>query len=163
MYIIGTAAGPAIIGTAMGPAIIAVCLNRFIGSARSRNKFSGQCRAKRRLRMVSGNDPSQKLHISTCATSLKVKVTLQHGVEFVGQVLEHVSDIAENVSCFVYLRRRLSARKQSTVYGTRKRTWGNNKINANMKVSEQCIIATSQGNQILGMIRKNIIILNKRD
>ena len=29
-------------------------------------------------------------------------------------------------------------------------------INANMKVSEQCRIAASQGNQILGMIRRNI-------
>ena len=29
-------------------------------------------------------------------------------------------------------------------------------INANMKVSEQCRIATSKGNQVLGMIRRNI-------
>ena len=29
-------------------------------------------------------------------------------------------------------------------------------INADMKVSEQCRIATSQGNQILGMIPRNI-------
>ena len=29
-------------------------------------------------------------------------------------------------------------------------------INANMKVSEQCRIAASQANQILGMIRRNI-------
>ena len=29
-------------------------------------------------------------------------------------------------------------------------------INANMKVSEQCRIAASKGNQILGMIRENI-------
>ena len=29
-------------------------------------------------------------------------------------------------------------------------------INANMEVSEQCRIAASQGNQILGMIRRNI-------
>ena len=29
-------------------------------------------------------------------------------------------------------------------------------INANMKVSEQCRIAASKGNQILGMIRRNI-------
>ena len=28
-------------------------------------------------------------------------------------------------------------------------------INANMKVSEQCRIAASKGNQILGMIRRN--------
>ena len=27
-------------------------------------------------------------------------------------------------------------------------------MNANMKVSEQCIIAVSKGNQVLGMIRK---------
>ena len=30
------------------------------------------------------------------------------------------------------------------------------KVNANMKVSEQCRIAASKGNQILGMIRRNI-------
>ncbi len=29
-------------------------------------------------------------------------------------------------------------------------------MNANMKVSEQCIIAASKGNQALGMIRRNI-------
>ena len=29
-------------------------------------------------------------------------------------------------------------------------------MNANMKVSEQCIIAASKGNQVLGMIRRNI-------
>ena len=29
-------------------------------------------------------------------------------------------------------------------------------INANMKVSEQCRIAASKGNQIIGMIRSNI-------
>ena len=29
-------------------------------------------------------------------------------------------------------------------------------INANIKVSEQCRIVASQGNQILGMIRRNI-------
>ena len=29
-------------------------------------------------------------------------------------------------------------------------------INANMKVSEQCRIAASKGNQVLGMIRRNI-------
>ena len=29
-------------------------------------------------------------------------------------------------------------------------------INANMKVSEQCRIAASKGNQILGMIQRNI-------
>ena len=29
-------------------------------------------------------------------------------------------------------------------------------INPNMKVSEQCRIAASKGNQILGMIRRNI-------
>ena len=28
-------------------------------------------------------------------------------------------------------------------------------MNANMKVSEQCIIAASKGNQVLGMIRRN--------
>ena len=34
--------------------------------------------------------------------------------------------------------------------------------NANMKVSEECRIATSKGNQILGMIRRNITYtLNK--
>ena len=34
-------------------------------------------------------------------------------------------------------------------------------INANMKVSEQCRIAASQGNQILGMIRRNITYKEK--
>ena len=29
-------------------------------------------------------------------------------------------------------------------------------LNANMKVSEQCKIAASKGNQVLGMIRRNI-------
>ena len=29
-------------------------------------------------------------------------------------------------------------------------------MNANMKVSEQCRIAASKGNQVLGMIRRNI-------
>ena len=29
-------------------------------------------------------------------------------------------------------------------------------MNANMKVSEQCIIAASKANQVLGMIRRNI-------
>ena len=29
-------------------------------------------------------------------------------------------------------------------------------MKANMKVSEQCIIAASKGNQVLGMIRRNI-------
>ena len=29
-------------------------------------------------------------------------------------------------------------------------------MNANMKVSEQCTIAASKGNQVLGMIRRNI-------
>ena len=31
-------------------------------------------------------------------------------------------------------------------------------MNANMKVSEQCRIAASKGNQVLGMIRRNIYI-----
>ena len=35
-------------------------------------------------------------------------------------------------------------------------------INANMKVSEQCRIAASQGNQVLGMIRRNITYQDKR-
>ena len=34
-------------------------------------------------------------------------------------------------------------------------------INANMKVSEQCRIAASQDNQILGMIRRNITYKEK--
>ena len=34
-------------------------------------------------------------------------------------------------------------------------------INANMKVSEQCRIAASQGNQILGMIRRNLTYKEK--
>ena len=33
-------------------------------------------------------------------------------------------------------------------------------MNASMKVSEQCRIAASRGNQILGMIRRNIYIYN---
>ena len=33
-------------------------------------------------------------------------------------------------------------------------------MNANMKVSEQCRIAVSKGNQVLGMIRRNIYIYN---
>ena len=35
-------------------------------------------------------------------------------------------------------------------------------INANMKVSEQCRIAATTGNQILGMIRRNITCKEKR-
>ena len=31
-------------------------------------------------------------------------------------------------------------------------------MNANMKVSEQCKIAASKGNQVLGMIRRNITL-----
>ena len=34
-------------------------------------------------------------------------------------------------------------------------------MNANMKVSEQCIIAASKGNQVLGMIRRNITYREK--
>ena len=34
-------------------------------------------------------------------------------------------------------------------------------INANMKVSEQCRIAASKGNQVLGMIRRNITYKDK--
>ena len=34
-------------------------------------------------------------------------------------------------------------------------------MNANMKVSEQCRIAASQGNQVLGMIRRNITYKEK--
>ena len=34
-------------------------------------------------------------------------------------------------------------------------------MNANMKVSEQCRIAASKGNQVLGMIRINITYKNK--
>ena len=34
-------------------------------------------------------------------------------------------------------------------------------MNANMKVSEQCIIAASKGNQVLGMIRRNITYKEK--
>ena len=33
-------------------------------------------------------------------------------------------------------------------------------MNANMKVSEQCRIAASKGNQVLGMIRRNITYTN---
>ena len=35
-------------------------------------------------------------------------------------------------------------------------------MNANMKVSEQCRIAASKGNQVLGMIRRNITYKEKR-
>ena len=34
-------------------------------------------------------------------------------------------------------------------------------MNANMKVSEQCRIAASKGNQVLGMIRRNITYREK--
>ena len=34
-------------------------------------------------------------------------------------------------------------------------------MNANMKVSEQCRIAASRGNQVLGMIRRNITYKEK--
>ena len=35
-------------------------------------------------------------------------------------------------------------------------------MNDNMKVSEQCRIAASKGNQVLGMIRRNITYKDKR-
>ena len=35
-------------------------------------------------------------------------------------------------------------------------------MNANMKVSEQCRIAASKGNQVLGMIRRNITYKKKK-
>ena len=35
------------------------------------------------------------------------------------------------------------------------------KTNANMKISEQCTIAASKGNQVLGMIRRNITYKDK--
>ena len=35
-------------------------------------------------------------------------------------------------------------------------------MNANMKVSEQCRVAASKGNQVLGMIRRNITYKDKR-
>ena len=35
-------------------------------------------------------------------------------------------------------------------------------MNANMKVPEQCRIAASKGNQVLGMIRRNITYKEKR-
>ena len=34
-------------------------------------------------------------------------------------------------------------------------------MNANMKVSEQCRIAASKSNQVLGMIRRNIYIISE--
>ena len=34
-------------------------------------------------------------------------------------------------------------------------------MNANMKVSEQCRIAVSKGNQVVGMIRRNITYKEK--
>ena len=36
-----------------------------------------------------------------------------------------------------------------------------NKISADMKVSQQCGIAVSKGNQILGLIRQNIVYKEK--
>ena len=36
------------------------------------------------------------------------------------------------------------------------------KINADMKVSEKCCIAASNGNQFLGLIRRNITYKEKR-
>ena len=36
-------------------------------------------------------------------------------------------------------------------------------MNANMKVSEQCRIAASKGNQVLGMIRRNITYDNNNN
>ena len=35
-------------------------------------------------------------------------------------------------------------------------------MNANMKVSEQCRIAASKGNQVLGMIRRNLYYYRRR-
>ena len=34
-------------------------------------------------------------------------------------------------------------------------------MNSNMKVSEQCRIAASKGNHVLGMIRRNITYINQ--
>ena len=34
-------------------------------------------------------------------------------------------------------------------------------ISANMKVSEQCGIAAAKGNQILGLLRRNIVYKNR--
>ena len=36
-------------------------------------------------------------------------------------------------------------------------------MNANMRVSEQCRIAASKGNEVLGMIRRNITYKEKSD
>ena len=38
----------------------------------------------------------------------------------------------------------------------KRKVLGDNILHADMKVSEQCRIAASQGSQILGMIRRNI-------
>ena len=35
-------------------------------------------------------------------------------------------------------------------------------MNANMKVSEQCRITASKGNQVLGMIRRNITYIQRQ-
>ena len=50
-----------------------------------------------------------------------------------------------------------------TVLGTtvRKRDLGR-AISADMKVSEQCGIAASKGNRIIGLIRRNIVYKEKR-
>ena len=49
----------------------------------------------------------------------------------------------------------------ATVLGTTKRK-GLITISADMKVSEQCGIAASKGNQILGLIRRNITYKGKK-
>ena len=51
------------------------------------------------------------------------------------------------------LVRRSSSVKEKDTYGVT--------MNANMKVSEQCRIAASKGNQVLGMIRRNITYKEK--
>ena len=48
-----------------------------------------------------------------------------------------------------------------TVLGTTKENYLGVAIIAEMKVSEQCGIAASKGNQIIGLIRRNIIYKKK--
>ena len=49
----------------------------------------------------------------------------------------------------------------TVVSKTMKEKYSGVTMNANMEVSEQCRIAASQGNQVLGMIRRNITYKEK--
>ena len=61
----------------------------------------------------------------------------------------------------IWVRDRERTKLIDIIYTVRKMKWFcaghiNRLKDANMKVSEQCRIAASKGNQILGMIRRNI-------